>query len=122
MITQKKWLQLRQRMLTLGLDETDISEQFIAGSGKGGQKINKSATCVRLSHEPTGIQLKCQKSRSRSDNRFFARRLLCDRFEAEFLGEKSVRDVKQQGIRKQKKRRQARSRANCNKSSVDDEL
>ena len=122
MITQKKWQQLRQRMLTLGLDEIDISEQFIAGSGKGGQKINKSSTCVRLSHEPTGIQLKCQKSRFRSDNRFFARRLLCDRFEAEFLGEKSARDMKQQRIRKQKKRRQARSRDNGNKSSVDDEF
>ena len=117
MITQKKWQQLRQRMLTLGLDEIDISEQFIAGSGKGGQKINKSSTCVRLSHEPTGIQLKCQKSRFRSDNRF-----LCDRFEAEFLGEKSARDMKQQRIRKQKKRRQARSRDNGNKSSVDDEF
>lgn len=34
--------------------ETDLEEQFVRGSGPGGQKINKTASCVVIKHIPTG--------------------------------------------------------------------
>jgi len=61
MITRDKWQQLYVRMFSLGIHEEDITEKFILGSGSGGQKINKTNSCVWLKHEPTGIIIKCQK-------------------------------------------------------------
>ncbi|PWN51413.1 hypothetical protein IE53DRAFT_368078 [Violaceomyces palustris] len=56
------------------LDEKDLSERFIRGSGPGGQAINKLSTNVELIHKPTGLRLTCQETRSRELNREFARR------------------------------------------------
>lgn len=36
------------------LNETDLEEQFVNGSGPGGQKLNKTHNCVVLKHKPTG--------------------------------------------------------------------
>jgi len=80
-VTKAKWDELHARMKRLGIREDDIIEKFILGSGKGGQKINKTASCVYLRHLPTGIEVKCQRSRSRALNRFLARRTLCDKIE-----------------------------------------
>jgi len=38
--------------------DTDITEHFVKGGGKGGQKINKTSSCVVLKHEPTGVTVK----------------------------------------------------------------
>jgi peptide chain release factor len=65
----------------LGIKEIDLVEKFILGSGKGGQKINKTANCVYLKHLPTGIEVKCQTSRLRTQNRCQAREELCERLE-----------------------------------------
>jgi peptide chain release factor len=108
MITPNKQIALLQRMKELGIEERDLDETFILGSGSGGQKINKTASCVRLKHVPTGIEVKCQKERSREMNRFFARRQLCDQIE-EQAGGVSKKQLQQEKIRKQKKRRQRRS-------------
>lgn len=40
------------------LNEDDMEENFIKGSGPGGQKVNKSSNCVQLIHKPTGIIIK----------------------------------------------------------------
>lgn len=66
-------------MALLGVREDDIDEQFIQGAGPGGQKINKTSSCVLLKHKPTGIIIKYQKSRSRELNRYHAREELCAR-------------------------------------------
>lgn len=39
------------------LIETDLDEQFVRGSGPGGQAVNKTANCVVLKHLPTGTLL-----------------------------------------------------------------
>lgn len=70
---------LRRHMKALGIEEEDITEKFIQGSGKGGQKINKTSSCVYLKHIPSGIEIKCQQTRSREANRLFAREELCQR-------------------------------------------
>lgn len=36
------------------LIETELEEQFVRGSGPGGQAVNKTANCVVLTHKPTG--------------------------------------------------------------------
>ena len=70
---------LSEWMLELGICEEEIVEKFILGTGSGGQKINKSSSCVYLRHKPTGIEIKCQKSRSRESNRLLARQILCQK-------------------------------------------
>jgi len=67
-------------MKQLGIDEDDLIEKFILGSGKGGQKVNKTSSCVYLKHLPTGIEVKCQQGRSRELNRYVARYELCEKF------------------------------------------
>ncbi|MFH2069713.1 MAG: peptide chain release factor-like protein [Elusimicrobiota bacterium] len=97
-------------MQKLGILEKDIVEKFIRSSGKGGQKVNKSATCVYLKHTPTGIQIKCQKERVQSINRFLARRILADRIESMQMGKESAEQQRIEKIRRQKRRRSKRAK------------
>jgi len=115
-ISQEKQASLRERLRSLGVLEADIEEQFIRGSGSGGQKVNKTASAVYLKHGPSGIEVKSQKSRSQSNNRFFARRELADRYEAEVMGKKTKRDKAVDKARKQKQRRKRRSRSTAKKT------
>ena len=80
-VTPQKLAALRRRMEELGVRESDLEESFVRSGGKGGQKVNKVATCVVLVHRPTGTRVKCQKDRSQAMNRFFARRMLLDELE-----------------------------------------
>ncbi|KZM26001.1 translation release factor [Ascochyta rabiei] len=68
------------------IPESDMIENFLKGSGPGGQKINKTSSAVQLKHIPTGIVVKYQDTRSRALNRKTARRLLQDRLEELELG------------------------------------
>lgn len=103
---KNKWL--NSRMAELGILEKDIEEKFIRSSGRGGQKVNKTSSCVYLKHVPSGIEVKCMKERSQSINRFLARRELVKKVEAQ-QGEVTRNDVRLQKVRKQKKRRQRKS-------------
>jgi hypothetical protein len=66
--------------------EEELEEQFQRGSGPGGQKINKTACAVILRHFPSGIQVRCQKSRSQSENRKLARKMLNEKLEVQLHG------------------------------------
>jgi protein subunit release factor B len=81
MSSPEKQAALDARMAKLRITEEDLVEKFILGSGAGGQKINKTSSCVYLKHVPSGIEVKCQAHRSREMNRFLARHELCDRIE-----------------------------------------
>ncbi len=106
----QKQKELAQRMQKLGIQDKDIVEKFVRSSGKGGQKINKTSTCVYLKHLPTGIEIKCQKERLQSINRFLARRILTDKIEAMILGKKSAERQRIEKIRRQKRRRSKRAK------------
>lgn len=109
MIVKKEKLDiLKQQMDRLNIKEEDLVEKFILGSGKGGQKIQKTHSCVYLKHIPTGIEIKCQKERSRELNRFLARRELCKKIEELINKETSEKQKKIYKIKKQKKRRSRR--------------
>ena len=91
-------------MDALGIHEKDFVEKFVRSSGKGGQKVNKTSTCVYLKHIPTGIEVKCMKDRSQSINRFLARRELIEKIET-LTGHVTSRDLRAEKIRKQKAKR-----------------
>jgi protein subunit release factor B len=75
--------------------DSDIIENFLHGSGPGGQKINKTSSAVQLKHIPTGIVVKYQDTRSRTVNRKMARKILQERIEEAELGEDARTKVKQ---------------------------
>ena len=101
---------LEARMQKLGIREEDLLEKFILGSGSGGQKINKTHSCVYLKHLPTQIEVKCQKDRSREINRYLARVKICDKIEKMLFGIKQKEEMEKEKIRRQKKRRSRRTK------------
>lgn len=107
---KEKIEELTHRMERLGIKENDLIEKFILGSGSGGQKINKTSSCVYLRHLPTGIEIKCQKERSRELNRYYARKLLCEKLEEQLFKEKSEKQKEREKVRRQKKRRSRRQK------------
>lgn len=98
-------------MLRAGLQEDDLQEQFVLGSGSGGQKINKTSSAVRLTQISTGLAVKVQSSRFREENRWLARRALAEQILEQRDGEKSRKRQEQEKIRRQKRRRSRRQKA-----------
>jgi protein subunit release factor B len=107
-ITERKRQEIEQRMLNCNLLENDIEEKFVRSGGAGGQKVNKTSSCVYLKHIPSGLAVKVQKSRSQGLNRYYARKQLCQLFENKLLGKESPEAKKIEKIRKQKDRRRRR--------------
>lgn len=110
MISAQKWEQLRERMGNMGIEEHDLNERFVLGSGSGGQKINKTASCVHLLHRPSGLEVRCQRSRSQADNRYWARREICEKMDDRRLGRESARQQAMEKVRRQKRRRSRRAK------------
>jgi protein subunit release factor B len=109
-VSQEKEHALEARLQALHIDEEDLEETFIRSSGPGGQHVNKTSTCVRLLHRPTGLSVKVQQSRSQGLNRFLARRLLADRVEQQLRGAASAQAQQHDKIRRQKQRRVRRTK------------
>lgn len=99
-----------QKAIELQINPADISEDFIRGGGKGGQKINKTSSCVLLRHQPTGIEVRCQKHREQSSNRVSAYKLLILKIEEKIKGSQSQRQQEIYKLRKQKKKRSKRAK------------
>ncbi|MDA1044039.1 MAG: peptide chain release factor-like protein [Verrucomicrobia bacterium] len=109
-ISDQKRKALADEMQRLGIREDALIEKFILGSGKGGQKINKTSSCVYLKDPEHDVEVKCQRSRSRDANRFLARRALCEKLKERLEGERSKRQEEQEKIRRQKRRRSRRAK------------
>ncbi len=94
----------------LGVFPPDFVEKFVRGSGKGGQKINKTSSCVMLKHVPTGLEVRCQKHREQSKNRLSAYKLLITKIEDKVKGSESAHALKIFKLIKQKKKRSKRAK------------
>lgn len=105
MISSEKKNKLNLWMRQLNINENDIIEKFILGSGRGGQKINKTASSVYLKHLPTGTEIKCQESRSQEHNRYYARKRLCEKLHSITSNEPSKRQQKIDKLKRQKQKR-----------------
>lgn len=93
------------RMRSLRIREEDLEETFIRGTGAGGQKINKTSSTVVLRHVPTGIEVRCQRERSQSQNRILAREELCERIAARRAAEKLEAQNEKEKARRQNRPR-----------------
>ncbi len=109
-ISQGKEKAFHEKMKQFGIRESDIIERFVRSSGAGGQKVNKTSSCVYLKHSPSGIEVKCQKERSQALNRFLARRILADKIEQIQLGRKSEEVKRIAKIKRQKRKRSKRAK------------
>jgi protein subunit release factor B len=77
--------------------------------------------CVLLKHVPTGLLVRCQKTRSLDDNRRVARKLLLQKLDDHVNGALSVRSVKIDRLRKKKKNKRARAKAKYGASAPEEE-
>lgn len=109
-VTAAKEKALTDKMEALNIREEDVEESFIRSSGKGGQHVNKTSTCVYLKHIPTGIEVKCQQERSQSLNRYRARVLLAGKIEQLIKGRESEEIQRIEKIRRQKRKRSKRAK------------
>ena len=102
MVNSDKWDKLAEWMEQLHINKDDLIEKFIIGSGKGGQKLHKTASTVYLKHISSGIEIKCQDSRSREDNRYFARVRLCEKCHVIVSDEKTKEQQRVEKLKRQK--------------------
>ncbi|KAJ5896032.1 peptide chain release factor-like protein [Penicillium subrubescens] len=86
----------------LKINDADLTISYLKGTGPGGQKINKTNSAVQIIHAPSGIVVKCQATRSRSQNEKIARSLLADKVEAQEKGDQSRVALKAEAARKKK--------------------
>ncbi|KAI5296779.1 hypothetical protein KEM56_005340 [Ascosphaera pollenicola] len=92
------------------LDPADIDGSYLKGTGPGGQKINKTNSAVQLIHRPSGIVVKCQETRSRSQNQKIAMQILAEKVELREKGEASRAAVVRETMRRRKASRARKSR------------
>lgn len=109
-VSDSKILDLAMRMQRCGVVESDLVEEFVRGGGPGGQKINKTSMAVYLKHVPSGVEVKCQESRSQSLNRFLARRMLVEKLEQRLFQQQSQKQQAFEKIRRQKRKRSKRAK------------
>ncbi len=106
-VSETKQRDLLRRMRALGIDEVDLDEHFVRSSGPGGQKLQKTSTCVMLHHRPSGTRVKCQIARTQGLNRYYARKILVEKIEER---ERGIASEKQQRIAKIKRQKRKRSK------------
>lgn len=117
-LTDKKKNALVALQAQLGIKDSEFDESFVRGSGKGGQKQNKTANCVVLVHTPSGKRVKCQKDRSREVNRFLAKRQILEALADEFGLAQSPKSKEIEKIQKRKQRKKRRQKTDTSSTQV----
>ena len=112
------------------LPESELHHVYLKGSGPGGQKINKTSSACQLTHIPTGIVVKSQATRSRSQNHKIAKEILAEKIELLQKGDgsryakkvevKSKR--KASAVKKSKRKYKALDEAKTSVGSSEDEI
>jgi protein subunit release factor B len=97
-----------ERMARLGIRDVDLKETFARSSGPGGQNVNKVATAVTLRHQPSGISITVQDSRSQAMNRKLARERLLDAIEGAHRRRRAAEIAERERARRRKSARPPR--------------
>lgn len=96
------------KKLPLLIPPQHIREAFSRGGGKGGQAINKNMSRCDLTHTPTSLLVRCQKTRSLEQNRVIAQRRLARLVDWHLRGEESAMG-QEAAVRRRKKERAAKA-------------
>ena len=96
---------LRARFVSLLVRPEDVDERFVRGTGAGGQKINKTSSTVWLRHGPTGTEVRCQRERSQTTNRFLAWTELADKLEWQQKSAANQAQAERELARRQKRQK-----------------
>ena len=64
------------------VNAADLEWDTMRSGGKGGQNVNKVESCVRVTHKPTGLAVRCESERSQSRNKQTALAILTARLSA----------------------------------------
>ena len=105
-ISNEKRKKLKEDLEAHGVKESDISEAFARAGGAGGQKVDKTSVAVQIRYKE--FKVSNSRSRSREDNRYFARKDLLELIkQAKGIKTKKVLEINKR--MKQKKRRKKKS-------------
>ena len=97
MISPETIARIKELMDEASVYEEDLDESFILGGGPGGQKTNKTSNVVRLSHEPSGLMVRCGRT-------------LAEMILAREQGRKTAAQQAREKVRRQKRRRSRRQK------------
>ena len=75
------------------LKESDIDVKTTNGTGAGGQKRNRTYSCVVLKHIPTGLTVRCDEDRSQLKNKEIALKELTKRVQDLYNSKENKKEV-----------------------------
>lgn len=116
-VHNEKMKKVVANLKTLGIEMDELTITTTLPSGKGGQKMQKTQSAVRISCPKLEITTTCQAYRERQTNLYTALCKLEQAAAKKLLGTKTAEEKRQAKVRKAKQRRRARSNKKYRDSS-----